>query len=302
MGFLGAVAEVTHKVLELLRAMAAYLAFMATLATSLVLLLKRDFVGAALAALAEVFDAAEDMRRHAEAIVDFWMTHITMPAHQFVVALVQVDIQVQVVEALTLIGFALGPVIRAVWTENARRGHIRQRIKRVDALISAREEQSRQIAAERQARNEVQEAIKSKNWGRAKSALGILGGLALGAMSVLTFNLQHAGSSVMGAKEAYKNMSRGSEQWKALSEEVARLNASIAQRTSALHVLAQTVEALLAADGGFLRSLEGKPPMEVRQAIRTHVAERMRLALAISRVSIGLVAAVLGAHLIDWVL
>lgn len=282
--------------------MAAYLAVAATLATSLVLLLKRDFVGAALAALAEVIDAAEDMQRHAEVIVDFWMMHITMPTQRFLVGLTEIDIQVEVVELLTLLGFALGPVIRAAWTESARRGHIRQRIKRLDGLIFAREEQSRQIEAERQARDEIQEAIKSKNWERAKSAFSILGGLALGTMSVLTFNLRHAGPSVMGAREAYKNMSKGSEQWKALSLEVVRLNASIAQRTAGLEVLAQRVETLLSADGDFLRSLEGKPPVAVRQAIRTHVADRMKMALAISRVSLGLVAAVLGAHLIDRVL
>lgn len=299
---ISALSEPLHLIFEVVRAWAAYLAFTATLATSLVLILKRDFMGAAWAALADLFEFAEEIRRHAQAVVNFWSAHVTGPVHEIILGLVAFDIPVWAIDVLTLVIFALGPVVRAVWTERARRGNIRKRLETLDSLSEVRDEQARQIEVDEAARHELQEALRNEDWDRVKAGLRVLGGLALGALSALNFNLQHAGASVKGAQQAYKEMSDGSDRWKAVTERVTLLNQVIASRTEELQALERRIENLLSADDGLLRSLEGKAPNVVRAGIRQHVAERMKLALLLSRISMGLVGAVVGAHLIDWVL
>lgn len=251
---------------------------------------------------AELATVFADIQRYAQAIVVFWEIHVSIPVHALIVTFLNVELPLWLVEISTLAVFALGPVLRAVWTAHAMRSQIRQRFARLSELTVASAAHARQIENDKAARKEFQEAINSQNWDRAKSAFRILGGLAVGAASVLNFKPQHAGASIKGAQFAYKDLQSSAEKWKRASEEVARLNRSILEQTRELGDLQARTETLLSQDDGLLRTLREKSADEIKNAIHVFVAERMRIALLVSRISLGLVGAVVGAHALDWLL
>jgi predicted transcriptional regulator len=301
-GALGAASESAHGVLEWSRMLLGYFAFVATLTSSMALLLKRDFVGAAMASLAELAEVFANLQRHAQTIVAFWNTHVSAPVQALVLAHFDIELPLWAIDVLTLAVFAVGPTVRALWTAHAMRSQIRHRLARVEDLKAASEAVKEHIESEAAIRKDLEESIASHNWDRAKSALRILGGLGLGALSALNYRSHHAGQSVTAARVAYKEMQSGSDEWKAASNEVKRLNRSIAARKQELRELQTRIETALAQDDGLLRSLLTMSPREAAKTIRELVASRMSTALFLSKASMGVVAAVVGAHALDWFL
>jgi hypothetical protein len=179
-----------HALLEAIRAGLTYLSLVATVASSLALILKRDFAGAALTALSEAAEMFADVRRYADVIVTVWETNISGPVHLLLGTLFNVAFPLWAVEIATLLLFALGPVLRAAWTARALQGQVHQRLAHLRDLTAADVQQAKELRRQRVQRDDLDKAIRTKNWKQAQTILGTIVLGAAGVVSVLTFNLQ----------------------------------------------------------------------------------------------------------------
>jgi hypothetical protein len=178
-----------HALLEAIRAGLAYLSIVATAASSLVLILKRDFAGAALTALSEAAEMFADVQRYAEVIVTLWETHISGPAHLLLGTLFNVALPLWAVEIATLFLFALGPGLRAGWTALALQGRVHQRLAHLRDLTATYDEQAEEIERERTKRNDIEKALRTRNWSLARSVIGGVGLVA--AVFSFRWDLEH---------------------------------------------------------------------------------------------------------------
>lgn len=285
---------------QIVRSLIGYLSFGATVVTGLTLLMKRDFAEAGLLYLAEAIGPFRQVYVFAQTIVAFWDAHVVRPIHGFIGNVLDIEPPIWAVEVGTLILFAAGPVLRALWTARAMRAQIQVRLNRYGQLRSALAAQNRELEEARKAKQELQKALDNKDWNRVKSAAGMAGSIALGVLgAVFGQTGGHAARNIQMSFEALKSSFGG---WKQVEEEIKRLEAAIAAKSADIATLQNRINTLAAADGGLLARLAGAGPELAKREIEAHVRSRMRVARTLSRTALGVAAAVVLAYLIDWTL
>lgn len=275
-----------HRALGLIRQAIGYLSFTATLITGLTLVLKREFVDAALLLLASVIGPFAYVYDFAQTIVAFWDALVISPIASFIAANLNIEPPIWAIEVATLAFFAVGPVLRAIWTDRVIRRQVSQR-------LADYEELRHYLAGQNSQLDKLQTALASKDWKRVKAVAGMASSLALGGLgATVGRNPGHASYLITGAWGALRSSFSG---FKEVQAEIDRLKSTLEQ-------LESQIKALGAADNGLLSRLAGVDSVLAEQEIDKFVKRRMRFARALSRIALGIVSAVVLSYGIDWAL
>lgn len=281
-----AIAAYIYQVVRASRFVIGYLSFTATLFSGIALILKRQFVEAALLYLAEFIGSFHQVLEFANVITAFWDEWLVEPLQSYLLSALNFAPPVWIIEVGTLIFFALGPIIRAVWTTRVMKTQIARRLVQYDQLSTALNQQDQRLA-------ELKQAIANKNWDRVKAAGGMAGSAALGIAGALLG--QTGGHSARNIQISYEALKSSFSGWKEAKQEIDTLEVNIGQ-------LRTETTSLGAADGGLLQRLQGAAPELVTQEISAFVRRRMGVPILLSRVALGLALAVVLAYIIDWTL
>jgi hypothetical protein len=276
----------------------------ATLLTGLALLLDRSFAEAALTFLAELVGPLSEFPRYAQKIVSTWSAYVVQPIQLKLIELFRFRPPVWAIEVTTLVLFATGPAVRAVWTARAKRAKIIQRLHRLETLRTELAQSRGDLAKLKEVRQTLQKALDSKDWNKLKAALGMLTALAAGVADVWMFmnKQQPVWQSARIAQAAVQTWKGGYNDWNQVENEINRLNRVAQEQTAAVQAISDRIASLEAGDQGLLKGLDDVKAGAADQIIRTYVERQMRVPVAISRIAIAFAAAVVVAYVIDWML
>ncbi|WP_291843904.1 hypothetical protein [Maricaulis sp.] len=289
------IARLISAVLGVFRTTVGYLAFTATLLTALTLVVRRDFSNAVLSVIEDWLGQLGQFAEMIDRIVVAWHEIAVAPLAAYLDAWLGWNLPLLVVEIATLVLFAIGPSLRAVWTAQTIRSSIRKRMRWVVELQSAKASQADAISELRSLRNELQTSYDDRNWTRAKKVGKAVGGLALAGLSLL------AGAANVRfvqplAKSAWDSLSS----WDEVKARIAELGKDVEVLEKAQARIERQIEVMSARDNDLIGRLVTVSPQEAAARIRDHVAHRMRLAVALSRLALGVVMAVVLAYVVEW--
>ncbi|WP_295691473.1 hypothetical protein [uncultured Maricaulis sp.] len=281
--------------LSVFRTLIAYLTFTATLLTALTLVVRRDFSNAVLSVVADWLSQLDQIVEVARRIVEAWHEIAVAPLAALLGAWLEWSPSLLLVEIGTLVLFAIGPALRAVWTEQSIRSSIKQRLSWVADLRQAQALQARAISELKSFRSELQASYDDRNWSRAKKAGKALGSIALAGLSLLS-----GGGSVRFVEPAFRSALDSLSSWDEVQDKIRSLGKDVERLEAEQARIHQRIEALSARDNHLVGRLANASAEEAEAAIRAHVAHRMRFAVALSRSALGVVLAVVLAYIVDW--
>ena len=290
-----------HAVFNAIGGALSFFAFVGLSASALYQLLKRDFIGAWLVAIGEVFDIFNEVFRHSQAIVALWDAHVIVPVHSWLSRYVEIDLPVWVIEVSTLVLFAIGPTVRARLTSMSLRRQIGGRLAAVMDLRHARTLQLKEQEEEEAIRASIRKEIGSQRRKKWLGALGASMGVVAEVMNALNLRANNIGQSSRNAVVAWRGIQSGANDVQSASRDIDRLTASINARAGWISAAKQRIEALELEDDGLIKKLENEQEYQAKAIVTAYVRERLRHSITISRLSLGILSAVVISYLIDWV-
>lgn len=275
-----------------------YLAMLATLGSGLVLILKRKFSEAALKYMADISEIFSELRQQAHLVVETWNAVVVEPILNVLQQVAPFTIPIAALEAATLILFAMGPVARATWASRAFESAIEKRFQRREELLAALAQQESELKKDQDARAELQKALESKDWSRVKSAFGMVGSLAAGALGAT--NANSWGQAARNISLAWRSLQKSYGSWEGIEAGIRRLGQTIDAKAAEIRRIDQRITELEAEDKGLLARIGDAERDIVDREVRLYVAREMRTTIALSRISLFIVGAVLAAFAVDW--
>lgn len=282
-------------VLGAFRTTLGYLTFTATLFTALTLLVRRDFSNVVLSVMENWLAQLGQVAEMTDRIVAAWHEIVVGPLAMLLGAWLDWCPSLLAVEVATLALFAVGPSLRAVWTAHKIEFEIRRRLLWITELRSAQGAQAEAIRELKNYRSELQASYDDRNWSRAKKVGEALGGFVLAGFSLLRGggSLAFVQPLAQKAWESFSSWDEVQARIRALGKDVESLEAEQAR-------IDRQIEALSARDNHLIGRLSAASADDAATQIRAHVADRMRIAVALSRIALGVVLAVVLAYLIEW--
>lgn len=296
--------EVAGRIFESVRSVIGYVSLTATLLTGLALLLDRSFAAAALTFLAELVGPLSELPRYAQSIVSTWSAYVVQPIQLKLIEWFNIQPPVWAIEVSTLVLFATGPTLRAVWTARAKRARIHQRLHLLERLRAELAQRAGDLAKLNDVRQTLQKALDSKDWNKLKAAGGMLMALGAGLADILLFlnKQQPVWRSAAIMRTAVQTWNGSYNDWNQVERDINRLTGAALEQTAAVQAISDRIARLEAGDEGLLEGLDDVKAGAADQIIRTYVERKMRVSVAISRIAIAFAAAVVVAYLIDWML
>lgn len=283
----------------IIRSSIGYLGFTATLFTGVTLLLKREFIDAGLLYLTRVIGPFQRVYEFAQQITAFWDGLIVQPIARILTSILNVSLPIILIEIATLIIFAIGPVIRWMWTTNTMRREIALRKTKRDELKALVDTQSSELAQLRASQAELQSALDKKDMKKLKRGAELLGSAGLVGLS-LFLAPQTIGRQAYNVKISFEALKDSFSGWKNIETNIKKLSAKIDERSSELEELEDQVEQMESADKGLLKRVSVLSKEEAESEIAAYVSHRMKLSLLLSTYSLAIVGAVLFSYGVDW--
>ncbi|RKR03863.1 hypothetical protein [Maricaulis maris] len=289
------ISQVITTALGAFRTMLGYLTFTATLLTALTLVVRRDFSNAVLSVVEDWLSQLGQVADVVDRIVVAWHEIAVVPLAAYLGDWLDWHPSLLVVEVATLVLFAIGPFLRAVWTAQTIRSSIRKRLRWVVELQSAKETQSAAISELKSIQDELQASYDDRNWTRAKKVGKAVGGLALAGLSLLA-----GGANVRFVQPLAKSAWDSLSSWDEVRDRIIELGKDVEMLEKEQARIERQIEALSARDNHLIGRLVTVSAEAAAAQIRDHVAHKMRLAVALSRFALGVVMAVVLAYVVEW--